>query len=95
MNLNTYETDGVPAPYDAELAAADRVAAHRRSLITFESFCRDWGITWNRAAFHKFVRGNLNQPGDLTWDSWQFVWRLFTDQEDSRDLRDTQQDALR
>jgi len=91
-----YETDGVPAPSDFELTpAADRVAAHRRSLISFESFCHDWDINGDSDAFHKYVRGNLDTPGDLTWQNWQFVWKLFTDWEDSRDLSFTQMDALR
>ena len=64
-------------------------------LIPFTKWCHDNGINGDRLSFHAYARGECEIAGDLEDDEWAFVWNLFREREDSRDLRDTQRDALR
>ena len=101
------ETDGVPAPSDFELAAADRARYSWDAKITFDEFVCDIGLTWEREAFHEYITDeglNGTQQTRSIWWTWygkmrlrdaniRAVYRADTNAA-AKDQADTQNDAL-
>lgn len=102
--MTTYHTfDDLPTPSDLELAAADRAESR---WLTFGQFTYDKA---DRERFHRWMAeevGPIFSPEvDVdTWDftahmarvtEWNFYYAAFCQADDTRDLADTQADALR
>ena len=66
----------------------------KQAPVSFNRFCHARQVNDDRMAFHAFAREECGIVGDLTWDGWWFVWDLFRDRQDTRDLAETQRDAL-
>jgi len=63
--------------------------------MTFNEYTHQQGVNGDRAKFHTFVRQELNIQGDMVQGDWDWLYWIFCDREDARDLRETQADALR
>ena len=97
MILDTYETDGVPAPslYDP---VHTRVGYVLVPVLTLNAFCTLGGIALDRDEWRAFVKEHLivnvtlpeHGPG-----GWWWWYNAFTSAADAQDERETQQDALR
>ena len=66
---------------------------------TFNQFCRNASVNWEREEFYNFVRKQLGTPegamvGSMTGREWFKLWNQFLGQDDAQDLADTQADAL-
>jgi len=77
--------------FDADTTARDTATAMAQ-LLSFNAYCTRYGIAKARERFWDYVVNHGYTPGDrlAAWQ-WEAYWQAF----EARDLRDTQQDALR
>ena len=97
LNLFGYETDGVPAPSDYELARPLTVTVATPWHYSFNGATRALSIGRDRFRFHTWCQRNPKvdvDRGCYSEDAWWEFYHHFVKDEDSGDLLDTQADAL-
>jgi len=97
LNLFGYETDGVPAPSDYELARPLTVTVATPWHYSFNGATRSLSIGRDRFRFHTWCECSgvdVSPRGSYSEDAWWEFYHAFVKDEDAADLLNTQADAL-